>query len=44
MAVNKAIIDVDLKEKENDLAKDLSGGQRRRLSVAIAFIGILNYL
>ncbi len=39
MAVEKGINDVDLKEKADDLAKNLSGGQRRRLSVAIAFIG-----
>lgn len=38
-SVEKAINDVDLKEKTNELAKNLSGGQRRRLSVAIAFIG-----
>ena len=30
---------MDLKEKTNELSKNLSGGQRRRLSVAIAFIG-----
>ena len=38
-AVDRTIIDVDLYSKENDLAKNLSGGQKRRLSVAIAFIG-----
>jgi len=37
--VEKAITDVDLQEKADDFAKNLSGGQRRRLSVAIAFIG-----
>ncbi|KAL4489354.1 hypothetical protein ABPG72_019009 [Tetrahymena utriculariae] len=37
--VEKHIEDVDLQEKTNELAKNLSGGQRRRLSVAIAFIG-----
>ncbi|KAL4478578.1 hypothetical protein ABPG74_006813 [Tetrahymena malaccensis] len=37
--VEKHIKDVDLQEKTNELAKNLSGGQRRRLSVAIAFIG-----
>ena len=37
--MRQAILDVDLSEKEHDQAKDLSGGQRRRLSVAIAFIG-----
>lgn len=30
---------MDLGEKTNELSKNLSGGQRRRLSVAIAFIG-----
>lgn len=30
---------MDLKEKTNCLAKDLSGGQKRKLSVGIAFIG-----
>ncbi|KAL4488927.1 hypothetical protein ABPG72_005714 [Tetrahymena utriculariae] len=35
----KHIQDVDLAEKTNELARNLSGGQRRRLSVAIAFIG-----
>lgn len=37
--VGKLIEDVDLKEKTEYLAKNLSGGQKRRLSVAIAFIG-----
>ena len=37
--VNKMIKDLDLEEKTNDLAKNLSGGQKRRLSVGIAFIG-----
>lgn len=37
--VEQAIRDVDLWEKRFDYAKNLSGGQRRRLSVAIAFIG-----
>ncbi|EAR97153.2 ABC transporter family protein (macronuclear) [Tetrahymena thermophila SB210] len=37
--VKKHIEDVDLQEKTNELSKNLSGGQRRRLSVAIAFIG-----
>ncbi|KAL4492594.1 hypothetical protein ABPG72_007707 [Tetrahymena utriculariae] len=38
-AVENAIRDVDLQEKANELSKNLSGGQKRRLSVAIAFIG-----
>lgn len=33
------IQDVDLTEKTNVYSKSLSGGQKRRLSVAIAFIG-----
>ena len=37
--VRKIIDDVDLGAKQNDLAKNLSGGQKRRLSVGIAFIG-----
>lgn len=35
----KLIKDVNLVEKTDYLAKDLSGGQKRRLSVAMAFIG-----
>lgn len=38
-AVRRAIEDVDLLDKTNYLAKNLSGGQKRKLSVAIAFIG-----
>lgn len=38
-AVKQAIADVDLVEKTNVQSKRLSGGQQRRLSVAIAFIG-----
>ncbi|KAL4488936.1 hypothetical protein ABPG72_005723 [Tetrahymena utriculariae] len=37
--VLKHIVDVDLQEKTNELSQNLSGGQRRRLSVAIVFIG-----
>jgi len=33
------IKDLDIEEKAYDLAKNLSGGQKRRLSVGIAFIG-----
>lgn len=33
------IADLDLTEKTNALSKSLSGGQKRRLSVGIAFIG-----
>ncbi|EWS72165.1 ABC transporter family protein (macronuclear) [Tetrahymena thermophila SB210] len=38
-AVEKIIKDVDLVEKTNSLSSSLSGGQKRKLSVAIAFIG-----
>ena len=34
-----AIKDVALLEKKNSFAKDLSGGMKRKLSVAIAFCG-----
>jgi ATP-binding cassette subfamily A (ABC1) protein 3 len=37
--VKKLIEDVDLVEKTDYLTKNLSGGQKRKLSVAIAFIG-----
>lgn len=33
------IQDVDLWDKRDDIAKNLSGGQKRKLSLAIAFIG-----
>jgi ATP-binding cassette subfamily A (ABC1) protein 3 len=38
-SVQDMIRDVNLWEKRNDKSKDLSGGQKRRLSIAIAFIG-----
>lgn len=37
--VQKLIGDVNLSEKRGEYAKNLSGGQKRRLSVAIAFAG-----
>lgn len=37
--VNKLIKDVNLDEKADYLSKELSGGQKRRLSVALAFVG-----
>ena len=37
--VGRLIADVNLQEKRNEYAKNLSGGQKRRLSVAIAFAG-----
>lgn len=38
-AVNEKIREVDLEEKKNTQAMNLSGGQRRKLSLAIALIG-----
>ena len=38
-AVEKAIADVDLQHQMDTYSKDLSGGQKRKLSVAIALIG-----
>ena len=38
-AVKKTIEDVGLDDKTNYLSKMLSGGQKRKLSVGIAFIG-----
>ena len=38
-AIDKMLIDMDLAEKQDDFAKNLSGGQKRRLSVGIALIG-----
>ena len=37
--INKIIEDVDLGAGKNVMAKNLSGGQKRKLSVAIALIG-----
>jgi len=37
--VEKIIIDIGLAEKRNYLSKNLSGGQKRKLSIGIAFIG-----
>jgi ATP-binding cassette, subfamily A (ABC1), member 3 len=38
-AVDKIIADLDFTDKKNYLSKNLSGGQKRKLSVGIAFIG-----
>ncbi len=38
-AVNKIIEDLDFTDKKNYRSKNLSGGQKRKLSVGIAFIG-----
>ncbi|KAI7815451.1 ABC subfamily A member [Rhyzopertha dominica] len=37
--VNRTLRDIDLSDKANSLAKHLSGGQKRKLSVGIAVIG-----
>lgn len=37
--VERLIADVNLQEKREEYSKNLSGGQKRRLSVAIAFAG-----
>jgi ATP-binding cassette, subfamily A (ABC1), member 3 len=37
--VNKILDDINLTESKTHLAKNLSGGQKRKLSVGIAFIG-----
>ncbi|RXN30568.1 ATP-binding cassette sub-family A member 1-like protein [Labeo rohita] len=37
--IDQMIKDVGLPHKRNDLAKNLSGGMQRKLSVAIAFVG-----
>lgn len=37
--VDNMIVSVGLTEKRNEYAKTLSGGQKRKLSIGIAFIG-----
>ena len=37
--IERAISDVGLEDKKDALAKQLSGGQKRKLSVAVALIG-----
>ena len=37
--IDKMLIDVDLESSKDTIAKNLSGGSRRKLSVAIALIG-----
>jgi len=37
--IDKMISDLDLEDKRDYLAKNLSGGQKRKLSIGIAFIG-----
>lgn len=37
--VSELILELGLSEKTNELSKNLSGGQKRRLSIGIAFIG-----
>jgi len=38
-AIDKILTDLDLQDKRDYLAKGLSGGQKRKLSTGIAFIG-----
>ena len=38
-AIDKCILDVDLKDKRHAIAKTLSGGQQRKVSVGIALLG-----
>ena len=37
--MNRLIADVNLQEKKDEYTENLSGGQKRRLSVALAFTG-----
>lgn len=37
--INQTIKDVGLEDQKDTFAKDLSGGQKRKLSVAISLIG-----
>lgn len=37
--INRALSDVGLMEQASVFSKHLSGGQKRKLSIAIAFIG-----
>lgn len=39
MQINQTIKDVGLEDQKDTFAKDLSGGQKRKLSVAISLIG-----
>ena len=39
LEIKKILVDTGLEEKKNELAKTLSGGMQRKLSVAIAFVG-----
>ncbi|KAG5501449.1 hypothetical protein JKF63_03278 [Porcisia hertigi] len=38
-AIRRLLVAVDLEDKEHYLSKALSGGQKRKLSVAVAFVG-----
>uniref|UniRef100_A0A914W7X7 ABC transporter domain-containing protein n=1 Tax=Plectus sambesii TaxID=2011161 RepID=A0A914W7X7_9BILA len=37
--IDQMLLDVNLEDKRNELAANLSGGMKRRLSIAVAFIG-----